>query len=99
VAEEFPSSLSAGLYSGALKAVLPPEVPVLAVGGVTPENLATWMRAGAPEPVWAAIFIAPDRPWNVPASRRRGLSPPPVVAQRLPIDAAAVAVERQLNTA
>ena len=33
-------------------------------------------RRGAPVPVWAAIFIAPDRPWNVPASRRRGLSPP-----------------------
>ena len=30
----------------ALKAVLPPEVPVLAVGGVTPENLATWIQAG-----------------------------------------------------
>lgn len=33
-------------YIRALKAVLPSEVPVLAVGGVTPENLATWMRAG-----------------------------------------------------
>ncbi|EPH1993379.1 2-dehydro-3-deoxygalactonokinase [Klebsiella pneumoniae] len=30
----------------ALKAVLPPEVPVLAVGGVTPESLATWIQAG-----------------------------------------------------
>ncbi|MCY0639965.1 2-dehydro-3-deoxy-6-phosphogalactonate aldolase, partial [Klebsiella pneumoniae] len=27
-------------------AVLPPEVPVLAVGGVTPENLANWIQAG-----------------------------------------------------
>ncbi|MDF3263044.1 2-dehydro-3-deoxy-6-phosphogalactonate aldolase, partial [Escherichia coli] len=33
-------------YIRALKAVLPPEVPVLAVGGVTPENLASWVRAG-----------------------------------------------------
>lgn len=51
----FPSSAFGADYIRALKAVLPPEVPV---------------------PVWAAIFIAPDRPWNVPASRRRGLSPP-----------------------
>ena len=27
-------------------AVLPPEVPVLAVGGVTPENLDSWRQAG-----------------------------------------------------
>ncbi len=72
----FPSSAFGADYIRALKAVLPPEVPVLAVGGVTPESLATGYRRGAPVPVWAAIFIAPDRPWNVPASRRRGLSPP-----------------------
>ncbi|EPY4500740.1 2-dehydro-3-deoxyphosphogalactonate aldolase [Klebsiella quasipneumoniae] len=42
----FPSSTFGPDYIRALKAVLPPEVPVLAVGGVTPENLATWMRAG-----------------------------------------------------
>ena len=28
------------------RAVLPPEVPVLAVGGVTPENLHSWRQAG-----------------------------------------------------
>ncbi|MBL3469026.1 hypothetical protein ELP57_41785, partial [Klebsiella pneumoniae] len=33
-------------YIKALKAVLPPEVPVFAVGGVTPENLAQWINAG-----------------------------------------------------
>ena len=65
----FPSSAFGADYIRALKAVLPPEVPVLAVGG-------PGYRRGAPVPVWAAIFIAPDRPWNVPASRRRGLSPP-----------------------
>lgn len=42
----FPSSSFGPDYIRALKAVLPPEVPVLAVGGVTPENLATWVQAG-----------------------------------------------------
>lgn len=42
----FPSSAFGPDYIRALKAVLPPEVPVLAVGGVTPENLATWVQAG-----------------------------------------------------
>lgn len=42
----FPSSAFGPDYIRALKAVLPPEVPVLAVGGVTPDNLATWVQAG-----------------------------------------------------
>lgn len=42
----FPSSAFGPEYIKALKAVLPPDVPVFAVGGVTPENLAQWMKAG-----------------------------------------------------
>ncbi|EKZ6376728.1 2-dehydro-3-deoxy-6-phosphogalactonate aldolase [Klebsiella aerogenes] len=42
----FPSSAFGPDYIRALKAVLPPEVPVLAVGGVTPENLDSWRQAG-----------------------------------------------------
>ena len=42
----FPSSTFGPDYIRALKAVLPSEVPVLAVGGVTPENLASWVEAG-----------------------------------------------------
>lgn len=42
----FPSSAFGPAYISALKAVLPPEVPVLVVGGVTPENLGDYMRAG-----------------------------------------------------
>lgn len=42
----FPSSSFGPEYIKALKAVLPPDVPVFAVGGVTPENLAQWIKAG-----------------------------------------------------
>ena len=42
----FPSSAFGPGYIKALKAVLPPEVPVFAVGGVTPENLHEFMAAG-----------------------------------------------------
>ncbi|HAZ55114.1 MAG TPA: 2-dehydro-3-deoxy-6-phosphogalactonate aldolase [Franconibacter helveticus] len=42
----FPSAAFGPDYIKALKAVLPPEVPVFAVGGVTPENLAVWLKAG-----------------------------------------------------
>ncbi|GLR07488.1 2-dehydro-3-deoxy-6-phosphogalactonate aldolase [Mixta theicola] len=42
----FPSSAFGPDYIKALKAVLPPEIPLFAVGGVTPENLALWLKAG-----------------------------------------------------
>lgn len=46
VLKVFPSSAFGPDYIKALKAVLPSEVPVFAVGGVTPENLAQWIDAG-----------------------------------------------------
>jgi len=42
----FPSSAFGPDYIKALKAVLPTDVPIFAVGGVTPENLAQWLNAG-----------------------------------------------------
>ena len=42
----FPSSAFGPDYIKALKAVLPVSVPVFAVGGVTPENLVQWIKAG-----------------------------------------------------
>ena len=42
----FPSSAFGPEYVKALKAVLPADVPVFAVGGVTPENLHLYMSAG-----------------------------------------------------
>lgn len=72
----FPSSAFGADYIRALKAVLPPEVA--GAGGRRRDagKSGDLDTGGAPAFIWAAIFIAPDRPWNVPASRRRGLSPP-----------------------
>ncbi|KPC53901.1 2-dehydro-3-deoxy-6-phosphogalactonate aldolase [Amantichitinum ursilacus] len=42
----FPSSAFGPAYIKALKAVLPAAVPVYAVGGITPANLADYMAAG-----------------------------------------------------
>ena len=42
----FPSSAFGPAYIQALKAVLPASVPVLAVGGITPDNLSHYLRAG-----------------------------------------------------
>ncbi|MBC8953612.1 2-dehydro-3-deoxy-6-phosphogalactonate aldolase [Xenorhabdus sp. PB62.4] len=42
----FPSSALGPDYVKALKAVLPTDVPVFAVGGITPENLGSWLTAG-----------------------------------------------------
>ena len=43
----FPAETTSPAHVKALKAVLPPEVPVFAVGGVTPETMTPWIDAGA----------------------------------------------------
>ncbi|MET0617902.1 MAG: 2-dehydro-3-deoxy-6-phosphogalactonate aldolase [Luteibacter sp.] len=42
----FPSSILGPAYIKGIRAVLPPDVPLLAVGGVTPENLGQFLDAG-----------------------------------------------------
>nr|CUV53402.1 2-oxo-3-deoxygalactonate 6-phosphate aldolase [Ralstonia solanacearum] len=42
----FPAGQLGPAYVRALKAVLPPEVPLFAVGGITPANLAEYLSAG-----------------------------------------------------
>ena len=43
----FPASLIGPAGVKAMRAVLPPDCPVYAVGGAGPENFADWLRAGA----------------------------------------------------
>lgn len=43
----FPAEAAAPKVLNAHKAVLPAHVPVLAVGGITPETMAPWLEAGA----------------------------------------------------
>lgn len=43
----FPAETCGPAHLKALKAVLPPALPVFAVGGVTPDTLASWHAAGA----------------------------------------------------
>ncbi len=42
----FPAGIFGPAYIRAIKAVLPPDMPVLAVGGITPENLGEYLAAG-----------------------------------------------------
>lgn len=43
----FPAEAATPAVVKGQKAVLPPDVPVLVVGGITPDNLAPWIAAGA----------------------------------------------------
>ncbi|MBB3957261.1 2-dehydro-3-deoxy-6-phosphogalactonate aldolase [Novosphingobium sediminicola] len=43
----FPAEGASPAYMKAQRAVLPKDLPLLAVGGVTPENLSQWVDAGA----------------------------------------------------
>ena len=43
----FPASLIGPAGVKAMRAVLPPDCPVYAVGGAGPENFADWLKAGA----------------------------------------------------
>lgn len=43
----FPAEATQPAVLKAMRAVLPPETPVLPVGGITPENMVPWIAAGA----------------------------------------------------
>lgn len=69
----FPASVLGPGYFGDLRAVLTPEVPLFAVGGVNPGNVSDWFRAGAQGvAIGSALYKPGDTP-TVVARRARSL--------------------------
>lgn len=66
----FPASLIGPAGLSALRAVLPPELPVYAVGGAGPANFAAWRRAGAAGFGIGTALYRPGQP--VEATARAG---------------------------
>ncbi|WP_439892136.1 2-dehydro-3-deoxy-6-phosphogalactonate aldolase [Ralstonia sp. 25C] len=65
----FPAGNLGPGYVRALKAVLPPEVPVFAVGGITPENLADYLAAGCIGAGLGSDLYRPGQPVERTAER------------------------------
>lgn len=57
----FPAEAASPAVLKAQRAVLPQDVPVLAVGGVTPDNLGVWMEAGAAGAGLGSALYKPGR--------------------------------------
>lgn len=68
----FPGALLGPDGLKALRAVLPAETEVLAVGGAGPDNFAAWARAGASGfGIGSALYSAGDSPESVAAKAAR----------------------------
>ena len=67
----FPSSAFGPDYIKALKAVLPADVPVFAVGGVTPENLHAFLAAGCVGAGLGSDLYRPGQPVSRTAAQAR----------------------------
>lgn len=67
----FPASLLGPAGLAALRAVLPPEAPVYAVGGVGPEDFAPWRKAGATGFGLGTALYAPGMDADTVAARAR----------------------------
>lgn len=71
----FPAELGGPPLLKALRAVLPPGVPVLPVGGVTPETLPAWRASGADGfGIGSALYRPGDTPAAVAARARAFVS-------------------------
>lgn len=69
----FPGSLIGPAGLRAIRAVLPPETPVYAVGGAGPENFATWRAAGADGFGIGSALYAPGMSAGDVATRARAI--------------------------
>lgn len=68
----FPAEGASPTVLKAMRAVLPNDVRVLPVGGITPDNLAPWLQAGAAGfGLGSALYAAGVTPAEVAARARR----------------------------
>ncbi len=71
----FPAEAASPAVLRALRAVLPPGIVLLPVGGIDADNLAGWREAGAAGfGIGSAIYRPGDRPETVAAKARRLVS-------------------------
>ena len=70
----FPAEQAAPAVLKAWRAVLPREVPVLPVGGISPDTMAPWIAAGAAGFGIGSALFAPARPLDDIASRARAFA-------------------------
>ena len=70
----FPAEQAAPAVLKAWRAVLPREVPVLPVGGITPDNMAPWVAAGAAGFGIGSALYAPGRTLDDTAQRARAFA-------------------------
>lgn len=71
----FPAGQAGPGLLQALRAVLPPEIPVYAVGGVGPQNFADWFAAGAQGfGIGTSLYRPGDTPEDVGARAREMVS-------------------------
>lgn len=69
----FPGELVGPVGLRAMKAVLPPDMPLYAVGGVTPANMADWLAAGATGFGIGSSIFKPGDSADVVAGKARAL--------------------------
>ena len=70
----FPAEQATPAVLKAWRAVLPREVPVLPVGGITPDNMAPWVAAGAAGFGIGSALYTPGRSVDDTASRARAFA-------------------------
>ncbi|WP_329741613.1 2-dehydro-3-deoxy-6-phosphogalactonate aldolase [Dyella sp. A6] len=70
----FPAEQAAPAVLKAWRAVLPRDVPVLPVGGISPDNMAPWVAAGAAGFGIGSALFAPGRSLDDTAARARAFA-------------------------
>jgi len=70
----FPAEQSAPAVLKAWRAVLPREVPVMPVGGISPDNMAPWVAAGAAGFGIGSALFAPGRSLDDTIQRARAFA-------------------------